>query len=69
MPSGDERNNVAKAVFEKAKKAGLVDVVTLKNLKLVLDAGTMRAALEGNLDQNGEFNYSNLPSAWKKNAT
>jgi hypothetical protein len=69
MPSGDERNNVAKAVFEKAKKAGLVDVVTLKNLKLVLDAGSMRAALEGKLDQNGEFNYSNLPNAWKKNAT
>jgi len=68
MPSGDERNQVAKAVFEKAKKAGLIEVVTLKNLKIVLDAGSMRTALEGKLDQNGEYNYSNLPSAWKKNA-
>jgi len=68
MPSGDERNKVGKAVFEKAKKAGLIDIVTLKNLKMVLDSESMRTALEGNLDQNGEFNYSNLPSAWKKNA-
>lgn len=67
MPSGAERNNVAKAVFEKAKKAGLIEPVTLKNLRLVLDAESMRAALEGKLDQNGEWNYSNLPSAWKKN--
>mmetsp|Transcript_54716 Transcript_54716/g.111808 ORF Transcript_54716/g.111808 Transcript_54716/m.111808 type:complete len:595 (-) Transcript_54716:584-2368(-) len=68
MPSGDERNQVAKAVFEKAKKAGLIELVTLKNLRLVLDSESMRAALEGNLDQNGDFNYSSLPSAWKKNA-
>lgn len=68
MPSGDERNEVAKAVFEKAKKAGLVELVTLKNLKMVLDAQSMRTAMEGNLDQSGDFNYSNLPIAWKKNA-
>ena len=66
MPSGDERNQVATAVFEKAKKAGLVEILTLKNLKMVLDNQSMRTALEGKLDQNGEFNYSNLPNAWKK---
>ena len=68
MPSGDERNKVARAVFEKAKKAGLVDLITLKNLRRVLDSVTMRDALEGKLDRNGDFNYSNLPSSWKKNA-
>jgi len=68
MPSGDERNTVGKAVFEKAKKAGLVDLITLKNLKMVLNAGSMHDALEGNLDRNGDFSLSLLPSAWKKNA-
>jgi len=68
MPRGDERNKVATAVFEKAKKAGLIDVLTLKNLRIVLDAESMRTALEGKLDRNGDFNYSNLPNSWKKNA-
>eukprot|EP00536_Pseudo-nitzschia_multiseries_P009880 jgi/Psemu1/306888/fgenesh1_kg.287_\ len=68
MPSGDERNKVAKAVFEKAKKAGLVELLTVKNLRMVLDSQSMRIALEGNLERNGEFNYANLPGAWKRNA-
>mmetsp|Transcript_6042 Transcript_6042/g.14640 ORF Transcript_6042/g.14640 Transcript_6042/m.14640 type:complete len:596 (-) Transcript_6042:41-1828(-) len=69
MPSGEERNTVGKAVFEKAKKAGLVDLVTLKNLKMVLDATSMRTALEGNIDKNGDFSLSLIPNAWKKNAS
>ncbi|VEU37676.1 unnamed protein product [Pseudo-nitzschia multistriata] len=68
MPSGDERNGVATAVFEKAKKAGLVELLTVKNLRMVLDSETMRTALEGKLERNGEFNYGNLPASWKKNA-
>jgi len=68
MPSGDERNTVGKAVFEKSKKAGFVDFLTLKNLKMVLDSESMRTALEGNLDQSGDINISLIPSAWKKNA-
>jgi len=68
MPRGDERNTVGKAVFEKSKKAGLVDMTTLKNLKMVLDATSLRDALDGNLDRNGDFSLSLLPSAWKKNA-
>lgn len=68
MPSGAERNKVAKAVFEKAKKAGLVEQLTLKNLRLAVDSESFRTALEENLDRNGEFVFSSLPSAWKKNA-
>jgi len=68
MPSGEERNSVANAVFEKAKKAGFIELLTLKNLRMVLDSESMRTALEGNMDKSGEFNYSNLPSAWKRNA-
>eukprot|EP00532_Pseudo-nitzschia_australis_P009731 CAMPEP_0168239936 /NCGR_PEP_ID=MMETSP0140_2-20121125/21857_1 /TAXON_ID=44445 /ORGANISM="Pseudo-nitzschia australis, Strain 10249 10 AB" /LENGTH=606 /DNA_ID=CAMNT_0008174413 /DNA_START=172 /DNA_END=1989 /DNA_ORIENTATION=+ len=64
MPSGDERSGVAKAVFEKAKKAGLVELLTVKNLRMVMDSQSMRDALEGNLERNGEFNFSKLPSAW-----
>merc|ERR1712176_1101120 len=56
MPSGNERNQVAKAIFEKAKKAGLVELTMLKNLRLVLDSESMRTALEGRLDHNGKFN-------------
>lgn len=68
MPRGEERNTVGKAVFEKSKKAGLVDNETLKNLKMVLDARSLQDALEGNLDRNGDYSLSLLPSAWKKNA-
>jgi hypothetical protein len=68
MPSGEERNKVATAVFEKAKKAGLVELLTVKNLRMVLDAKSMQVALEGNQELNGEYNYGNLPNAWKKNA-
>merc|ERR1712166_1547264 len=67
MPSGDERNKVAKAVFEKAKKAGLIDIVTLKNLKMVLDSETLKIAMDGNVDQNGNADYTNIPYAWRKN--
>jgi len=67
MPSGDERNNVAKAVFEKAKKAGLIELLTVKNLRMVLDTESMGIALEGKVDGNGDFNFANLPGAWKKN--
>ncbi len=68
MPRGEDRNKVGKAVFEKSKKAGLVDNETLKNLKMVLDSTSLHDALEGNLDRNGELNLSTLPSAWKKNS-
>ena len=67
MPSGDERSGVAKAVFEKAKKAGLVELLTVKNLRMVMDSQSMREALEGNLERDGEFNFPKLPSAWKRN--
>lgn len=69
MPSGDERNGVAQAVFEKAKKAGLVELLTVKNLRMVLDSQTMRTALDGNLERNGEFDYAKLPNAWKRNVS
>eukprot|EP00537_Pseudo-nitzschia_pungens_P012674 CAMPEP_0172398754 /NCGR_PEP_ID=MMETSP1061-20121228/37784_1 /TAXON_ID=37318 /ORGANISM="Pseudo-nitzschia pungens, Strain cf. pungens" /LENGTH=599 /DNA_ID=CAMNT_0013131393 /DNA_START=126 /DNA_END=1925 /DNA_ORIENTATION=- len=68
MPSGEERNKVGRAVFEKAKKGGFVELLTLKNLRMVLDSESMREALEGNLERSGEFNYASLPNAWKRNA-
>jgi pentatricopeptide repeat protein len=67
MPTGDERNNVAKAVFEKAKNAGLVELTTLKNLSLAVDAKTLKIAMDGNVDQNGNADYTNIPYAWRKN--
>jgi len=67
LPTGDERNKVAMAVFEKAKKAGLIELVTLKNIRLAVDADSFRTALEGKVDKNGDCDYSNLPYVWKKN--
>jgi len=67
LPTGDERNKVAMAVFEKAKKAGLIELVTLKNIRLAVDADSFRTALDGKVDKNGDCDYSNLPYVWKKN--
>jgi hypothetical protein len=68
MPDGQERQKVAVAVFEKAKKNGLVEFATVRNLRRAVNAETMRTALEGKVDRNGSFDYSELPLAWSRNA-
>jgi pentatricopeptide repeat protein len=67
MPSGDARNTVTQPVFEKAKKAGLIDFTTVMNLRRCVDAETFAKALEGKVDRNGSFDYSELPLAWSRN--
>ncbi|KAL3914087.1 MAG: hypothetical protein SGILL_006240 [Bacillariaceae sp.] len=68
MPSGDARNTVTQPVFEKAKKAGLIDFTTVMNLRRCVDAETFASALEGKVDRNGSFDFSNLPLAWSRNS-
>jgi hypothetical protein len=67
LPAGAERNKVASAVFEKAKNAGLVDSTTVKNLRQAVDSEVMLTMFEGIADQNGSFDYNNVPAAWTKN--
>jgi hypothetical protein len=67
MGAGPERNKVAKAVFEKAKKGGLVEFNAVRNLRRVVDAAVMREALEGRADRNGVFDYTTLPLQWSRN--
>jgi hypothetical protein len=67
LPAGGERNKIASAVFEKARKAGLVEFATLKNLRKSVDAEVIRVLLAGVVDQYGNFDYNDLPPAWSKN--
>jgi hypothetical protein len=67
MPSGKERDNLASMVFEKAKKAGLVDFACVKNLHRTIDREALRIQLDGRLDRNGTFKYQDLPPAWSRN--
>jgi hypothetical protein len=67
MPSGKDRDNLASVVFDKAKKAGLVDLACVKNLHRTVDRETLRVQLDGRLDRNGVFKYQDLPLAWSRN--
>lgn len=67
MPSGEARNKVCMSVFDKAKKAGLVDFTAVRNLRRAVDAPTMIRALEGKADRNGSFVFPDLPPSWSRN--
>ena len=66
LPSGTERNQVAKAVFEKAKNAGLVTPLTMRNLRKAVDGSVMHELGIGN-ERIGGQDYNNIPSSWSKN--
>lgn len=67
LPPGKERNQIASAVFDKARKAGLVEFATITNLRKCVDAEVMIQLMDGLCDQNGTFTYESLPPAWSKN--
>lgn len=67
LPSGAERNKVASVMFEKSKKAGVVEFATVKNLRKCVDHSVMLELMEGNADKNGNFNYGDLPGPWSRN--
>ena len=64
LPAGDERNKVAKAVFEKSKNAGLVSPTTMKNFRKSVDASVMQ---ELGIGGSGAQDYNNIPNSWSKN--
>ena len=67
LPAGNERNQVASAVFEKARKNGLVEFNTITNLRKSVDAQVMLKLVGDIADKNGNFDYRDLPAAWTKN--
>ena len=68
LPAGNERNQVASAIFEKAKNAGMVEVNGVKTLRKCVDHVVMVKLMEGTaVDQYGNFDYYNMPAAWTKN--
>jgi hypothetical protein len=67
LPSGEERNQVASALFERAKKAGVIEFATVKNLRKCVDHTVMLQLMDGNADKNGNFVYGDLPVAWTRN--
>jgi hypothetical protein len=68
MPAGDERNKVAKAVFDKARTAGLVDSFVVTNLRKAVDAKVMQEIFNGIApDRNGDYDFTRIPADWSKN--
>ena len=68
MPTGDERDKVAKAVFEKARKAGMGDFRVLLNLKKAVNTQMLQELLEGvPQDRNGTFDFNQIPPGWNRN--
>lgn len=68
IPSGEERNRVATAVFDKAKKAGMVDFRVLYQLKKCVDTSLLQTLLaELPQDRQGTFDFNSVPPSWNRN--
>jgi len=69
LQPGGERNNLAKMVFEKAKKAGMVDFRVMLQLKKSADSLLFLELLKDDLplDRNGNFDFNNVPPNWARN--
>mmetsp|Transcript_32052 Transcript_32052/g.48743 ORF Transcript_32052/g.48743 Transcript_32052/m.48743 type:complete len:559 (+) Transcript_32052:161-1837(+) len=62
LPTGSERNKLALAVFEKAKKDGMVSGEVMKNMRKALDADAMHELLSEDFSDNQQ-----VPHSWNKN--
>ena len=68
LEPGEQRNQVAKVVFGKAVKAGMVDFRVMLQLKKSVDASTLQQLLEGvPQDRNGNFDFNEIPPDWNRN--
>ena len=69
IPQGDERNNVATAVFESARKAGLASDRVIREMLSAADRDAFEKVAGELLDMHGHVSYADIPPAWKKNAS
>ena len=69
LQPGEERNNVAKVVFEKAKKAGMIDGRVMVQLKKTAGTPVLQELLDGfvPLDRQGTYIFSSIPPNWSRN--
>jgi len=71
MPPGDERNQLGSAVFEKACRAGQVDVSVLTAMQRACDATRFaELLLNGETSRDpfsGYFDYDTIPTKWRRN--
>lgn len=68
LQPGDERNSLATAVFEKAKKAGMADFRVLMQLRKTVDSGKLVELLDGlTQDRTGNFDFNTAPPGWSRN--
>ena len=64
---GNEKNDVIKAVFNKCKKEGYVDMTVLKTLKIASDQDLFHELLNDAKDKNGHIEFDLIPSDWSRN--
>jgi Pentatricopeptide repeat domain len=68
LQPGEQRNRVATAVFEQAKKAGMVDFKVLFQLRKTVESGVLAELLqELPQDRQGTFDFNSAPPSWSRN--
>lgn len=67
IPRGEQRNSVATAVFEGAKKAGLANGAVLKEFVMCADRDVFDEVAGELVDMYGHVSFDSIPKAWRKN--
>jgi hypothetical protein len=67
LPAGDERNKVASVLFEKARAAGMIDVLMIQNMRKAVDSNVLRKVLAEMTNTHGHIHYEQIPPAWSRN--
>ena len=68
LPRGEQRNSIATAVFEGAKKAGIANGAVLKEFLMCADRDVFDEVAGELVDMYGHVNFGDIPNAWRKNA-
>ena len=66
LVQGDEKNDVVRAVFNKCKKEGYVDITVLKTFKLASDQNLFYELLSEAKNNKGNIDFELIPNEWKK---
>lgn len=68
IPRGEERNTVATAVLEGAKKAGVANGAVLREFLMCADRDVFDKVAGDLVDMYGNVSFGDIPQAWKRNA-
>jgi Ca2+-binding EF-hand superfamily protein len=67
LPDSEERNEIARAAFDKAKANGMISIDVIRNVRKAMDNKTMREVLQPLELSSGSIEYSKIPTSWCKN--